>query len=383
MGEKKTRIHTSPSEPMREGRICSAASLHCHTHFSKEMLSFIPFYASQTPILAGYFEQAMKRYRQIHQREMDFGQAYWTPPVTPQQVIQEEARQIEELLGVPALVSITDHDEIEAGLRLRVLEGLSASPISLEWTVPYRHGFFHLGIHNLPVAEAREQEAALMRLTRRDPEAASLTDLLAMLNQNPGTLVVLNHPLWDIELIGEPEHRRCLRLFLEEHAQSLHALEINGFRKWPENQETIRLAADLGLPVVSGGDRHGCQPNTVLNLTRAASFEELVAEVRDDGHSEVLLLPGYQESMVMRVLESVAEVIRAYPDHPLNKQLWCDRIYFNLDGKEARPLSHYWPNGGPGWVRSALWILRVLGSKQLKPALRLALTREPVGGQIG
>ena len=383
MGEKKTRIHTHPTEPMRDGRISAAASLHCHTHFSKEMLSFIPFYASQTPILARYFEQAMKRYRQIHQREMDFGQAYWTPPVTPQQVIREEARQIEELLGVPALVSITDHDEIEAGLRLRVLEGLSSSPISLEWTVPYRHGFFHLGIHNLPVAEAREQKAALMRFTRRDPQAASLTDLLAMLNQNPGTLVVLNHPLWDIELIGEAEHRRCLRLFLEEHAQWLHALEINGFRRWPENLETIALASDLGLPVVSGGDRHGCQPNTVLNLTGAASFEELVAEVRDDGHSEVLLLPGYQESMIMRVLESVAEVIRAYPDHPLNKQLWCDRIYFNLDGKEARPLSHYWPNGGPGWVRSALWILRVLGSKQLKPALRLALTRKPVGGQIG
>lgn len=383
MGEKKTRIHTHPTEPMRDGRISAAASLHCHTHFSKEMLSFIPYYASQTPILARYFEQAMKRYRQIHQREMDFGQAYWTPPVTPQQVIREEARQIEELLGVPALVSITDHDEIEAGLRLRVLEGLSSSPISLEWTVPYRHGFFHLGIHNLPVAEAREQKAALMRFTRRDPQAASLTDLLAMLNQNPGTLVVLNHPLWDIELIGEAEHRRCLRLFLEEHAQWLHALEINGFRRWPENLETIALASDLGLPVVSGGDRHGCQPNTVLNLTGAASFEELVAEVRDDGHSEVLLLPGYQESMIMRVLESVAEVIRAYPDHPLNKQLWCDRIYFNLDGKEARPLSHYWPNGGPGWVRSALWILRVLGSKQLKPALRLALTRKPVGGQIG
>jgi hypothetical protein len=139
----------------------------------------------------------------------------------------------------------------------------------------------------------------------------------------------------------------------------------------------------LGLPVVSGGDRHGCQPNTVLNLTRAGSFEELVAEVRNDGHSEVLLLPGYQESMVMRILESVAEVIRTYPEHPLNKKLWCDRIYFNLDGREARPLSHYWPNGGPGWVRSALWILRLLGSKQLKPALRLALTRELVGEQIG
>jgi hypothetical protein len=383
MRKQKVRIHSSLKEMGRDASHRTAASLHCHTHFSREILSFIPYYASQTPILSGYFASALKRYREIHQREMDFGQAYWTPPVTPQQVIEAETRQIEKLLGLPALISITDHDEIEAGLRLQVFDHHSHSPISLEWTVPYRQGFFHLGIHNLPAGKAREQGAALMRYTRQEPGTESLRDLLAMLNENPGTLVVLNHPLWDIELIGEEAHRQCLRLFLEEHACWLHALEINGFRKWAENQETIQLAADLALPVVSGGDRHGCQPNTVLNLTQARSFDELVAEVRVDRYSEILLLPSYLDSMVMRILESVAEVIRTYPDHPLGRKQWCDRIYFNLDGHETKALSHYWPNGGPGWIRSALWILRCLGSKQLKPALRLALTQESIGERIG
>ena len=64
----------------------------------------------------------------------------------------------------------------------------------------------------------------------------------------------------------------------------MHALEINGFRTWEENRLTIELAREIGLPVVSGGDRHGCQPNTLLNISQSRSFEELVAEIRD-GHS--------------------------------------------------------------------------------------------------
>ncbi|MFM8395622.1 MAG: hypothetical protein ACKOB4_17035 [Acidobacteriota bacterium] len=134
------------------------------------------------------------------------------------------------------------------------------------------------------------------------------------------------------------------------------------------------------MPVVSGGDRHGCQPNTLLNLTRASSFAEMVAEIREDGYSEILVMPGYQESMLMRVFETVAEVIGHYPSHALGRELWSDRIFFALSAEtdEPRPLSHYWPNGGPAWVRTSLWLLRRLGSKQLKAALRLALAPERV-----
>jgi hypothetical protein len=375
----RTRIHLDRRNPISDG--CqAAASLHCHTHFSKEILSFIPYYATRVPLLASYFEAGLERYQKSHGRPLDFGQAWWTPPVTPRQVIEIETLQIEKELGLPAMVSITDHDEIEAGLLLQVLNTPHQHPISLEWTVPFESGFFHLGIHNLPREESNGITAELMKYTKGAADARNLAELLDWLNQSPSTLIVLNHPFWDIELIGGDEHRRCLRQFIAEHGRQLHALEINGFRKWRENKETIALGAEIGLPVVSGGDRHGCQPNTLLNLTRSHSFAEMVAEIRDDGYSEILVMPGYQESMVMRVFETVAEVIGHYPGHGLGRELWSDRIFFALGGEadEPRPLSHYWPNGGPGWVQTSLWLLRRLGSKQLKAALRLALAPERI-----
>ncbi len=38
--------------------------------------------------------------------------------------------------------------------------------------------------------------------------------------------------------------------------------------------------ADVETPVISGGDRHGCEPNGVINLTAARTFSEFAQEVR-------------------------------------------------------------------------------------------------------
>ncbi|MFZ4794364.1 MAG: PHP domain-containing protein, partial [Blastocatellia bacterium] len=330
------------------------------------------------PVLSGYFSQALVKYRAAHGRDLDFSRAYWTPPVTPRQVIDVETLQIEKELGLPALVSITDHDDIEAGLLLQVLDTPKQYPISMEWTVPFGGGYFHLGLHNLPRENAVELAAELAKYTNQSADSRTLTELLEVLNESPSTLIVLNHPFWDIELIGGDDHLNCLRSFIASHRDQLHALEINGFRTWKENQQTIQLADELGLPLVSGGDRHGCQPNSILNLTRARSFDDLVGEIREDGHSDIVIMPGYRESIVTRLFESVAEVIGNYPGHALGRSRWSDRIYIDLDGTESLPLGTHWPNGGPGWVRLSLWLLRRLGSKQLKPALRLALGSERV-----
>jgi hypothetical protein len=378
MRRKQTQIHLHGSGSKRIDGCEAAASLHCHTHFSKEILTFIPYYASRVPLLSGYFSQALVRYRAAHGRDLDFSRAYWTPPVTPRQVIDVETLQIEKELGLPALVSITDHDDIEAGLLLQVLDTPKQYPISMEWTVPFGGGYFHLGLHNLPRENAVELAAELAKYTNQSADSRTLTELLEVLNESPSTLIVLNHPFWDIELIGGDDHLNCLRSFIASHRDQLHALEINGFRTWKENQQTIQLADELGLPLVSGGDRHGCQPNSILNLTRARSFDDLVGEIREDGHSDIVIMPGYRESIVTRLFESVAEVIGNYPGHALGRSRWSDRIYIDLDGTESLPLGTHWPNGGPGWVRLSLWLLRRLGSKQLKPALRLALGSERV-----
>lgn len=382
----RTKLHLHPEGKAGAYSSHTAASLHCHTHFSKEVLTFIPYYASRVPVVADYFRQALEQYEKSHGTGLDFSRAWWTPPVTPRQVIDIETQQIEQKLGLRALVSITDHDDIEAGLLMQVLDTPLRHPISMEWTVPYGSGFFHLGVHNLPREEASAITSELLKYTNGHPEARCLVELLDLLNQYESTLLVLNHPFWDIELIGEEEHRRCLREFMSEHGSRIHALEINGFRRWRENELTIALATEVGLPIVSGGDRHGCQPNTLLNLTKASCFEQLVAEIRDDAYSEIVIMPEYRESMVMRIFEIVAEVIGHYPEHVLGRSHWSDRVFFAFDHSVtrevesvARPLSHYWPNGGPGWVKGSLWLLRRLGSKQLKAALRRARAPQRMG----
>jgi hypothetical protein len=359
----------------------AGASLHCHTNFSKELLTFIPHYAAMIPVISRLFKAEMDRYLTLHGRTVDFNRAYWTPPVSPRQVLEVETLQIESRLGLPAFVSITDHDDIEASLRLQVIDSGRRIPISLEWTVPYGEGFFHLGVHNLPQEFAAEIHRELMRYTDQAQDAMMLGDLLVLLNEAPETLVVLNHPLWDIEFIGAERHQACLKAFLVEHGEWIHAFEINGFRSWRENRAVMNLAEGFGYPVVTGGDRHGCQANTLLNLTRAATFADFVTEVREDQHSEVLLLPEYRDSRVARTIQVAADVLRDYPQHlgrALGDECWRDRVFVDIgDGRGSRSLTWHWPNGGPSWVRLSLWVLRILGTR-LQPALRLALAGEEV-----
>ncbi|MGH9938493.1 MAG: PHP domain-containing protein, partial [Blastocatellia bacterium] len=294
----------------------TAVSLHCHTNHSRELLTFIPHYAKRIPILSRFYRREMDRYPVVYGKTIDFSRAWWTPPLTARQVFEMETLEVESRLGLPAIVSITDHDEIAAGLWLQAFDSQGRIPVSVEWTAPYGKGFFHLGVHNLPPDRASEVMREMSAYTQQAEPRMELRDLLAWINEFPETLVVLNHPLWDIEFIGAQQHAVALGVFLGEHKTLIHALEVNGFRSWRENKAVMAMAKDFGLPVVSGGDRHGCRSNTVLNLTRAASFAEFVAEVREDGRSDVLLMPEYRESRVLRTLEVVADVLRHYPNHP-------------------------------------------------------------------
>jgi len=356
----------------------AAVSMHCHTNHSRESLTFIPHYARRIPVVSRFYKSEMKRYGE----KIDFGRAWWTPPVTARQVFEMETLEIESRLGLPAIVSITDHDDIAAGLWLQSLDSQGRIPISVEWTVPFGRGYFHLGVHNLPPDRASELMREMSAYTqiggqsRPHTGARDLLALLTWINEFPETLVVLNHPLWDMEFIGGQQHAVALGSFLGEHKDWIHALEINGFRPWRENKAVMATAKDFGLSVVTGGDRHGCRSNTMLNLTRAASFDEFVAELREDGRSDLLLMPEYRESRVLRTFEVVADVLRHYPNHPHGQFLWTNRVFINFEDKGARPLSDYWKRGGPAWVRLALWGLRAMGSQSVKPALRMALSRE-------
>lgn len=339
------------------------------------MLDFIPHYAEKLPIISFFWHRERDSYLEREGKGIDFSTAYWSPPLSPQGVFDIEKKQIEDA-NLNGIVSLTDHDSIEAGLAVNQNESSMNAPISMEWTVPFEYGFFHVGVHNLPRDRSAELTETLLDFTFNEANHndAKLAEMFALLNEIPGVLVVLNHPLWDIEIVGKERHKALLDDFLSRHLRWIHAFEVNGFRSWSENKGVIDLAESLGVPLVTGGDRHGCKPNTVINVTNASTFEEFADEVRTDKRSEVVLMPAYEQPLHSRQLESFSEILSHYPHFRIGRQKWFDRVFFDTgDGNGVRSLSsHGWERGGPLWLRLAIVTLGIMGSPAIRPFFRLA-----------
>jgi hypothetical protein len=140
-------------------------------------------------------------------------------------------------------------------------------------------------------------------------------------------LIILNHPLWDEKGIGVENHTAVLRQLLERHASSIHALELNGLRSRQENRKVIAIGRDAGFPVVSGGDRHGREPNAILNLTRGHTLSEFVQEVRYERLSHVVFMSQYRLPLKLRILRTVIDSLRDYPENPEGRKSWTDRVF--------------------------------------------------------
>jgi hypothetical protein len=354
-------------------RFQAAVSLHSHTLHSHERLDFVYRIARHFPPLRFALEQGETRYRSIHGCALDLTRAWWTPPLAPHHAWLLEARRIQNHFGLNAFVSLTDHDDIQAPLALRVLEECRNSPISVEWTVPYEHTFFHLGVHNLDAERAWGVLRDLSIFTA-DPRPGLLLDLLGYLNARPETLLILNHPHWDEKGIGEAEHRASARRFMTAHSGFIHALELNGLRPWKENRGIFQLAAMFGKPLISGGDRHALEPNATLNLTNASTFAEFVEEIRE-GSSDVLVTNQYLEPFPTRILQSLQDVLGHHENHALGWRRWSDRVFYACDDGAARSLAQLWKQGEPLAVRVFLQALRLLRHPHMKHAFRLAFTR--------
>lgn len=364
-------LHFHWRDPRVARQFRTGVSLHSHTMHSEENMAFLPRYAHRIPGVSQTIRRHEAAFRSYYGKELDYSRAWWTPPLPAPDAEALERRQIEALLGLPALVSLTDHDSITAGLNLHLTSPLSEIPISTEWTVPLEASFIHLGIHNLPPADATAWMDHFRAWTAA-PALDRLAEILAALHALPGVLIVFNHPLWDEGLAGREIHRLMVRRFLDRFAAFIHALELNGLRPWSENREVIALAAARSLPVISGGDRHGREPNANVNLTQAATFAEFVEEVRRDGRSQVLFLPQYHGSLKLRCLETMADTLRDYPEYPGRVQ-WSDRIYFRQEDGNVATLSTLWRGAGPGIVRNFVTLLRVLESRRVRATLRQAL----------
>lgn len=353
-------------------KFTTAVSLHGHTNRSKESLYFIGQFTDQHRLLRWALAHLDRKSQRASEVKIDFWSAYWTPPLPPIQAFTIERRQIEHQLGMRSLISLTDHDNIEAALLLRVVPEARRIPVSLEWSVPFGGTVFHLGVHNLPTAEASVWLQRMADYTA-EPRGSLLRELLAGLSSIPQVLLVFNHPLWDLPKVGKAQHRRAMTELLSLANPFLHAFELGGLRGWKENQEVIDLARAYRHPVVAGGDRHGCEPSALLNLTNAASFSEFVEEVRQ-GHSDVLAMPQYADCTSLRVYHGVLDVIRYYPDHPLGARNWDERVYHPDSEGKPRALSMLWEKP-PKFVTGILEALRMGEFEPVRRAMRFAFSR--------
>ncbi len=340
----------------------TAVSLHAHTHHSKEVLIHVEDRIRRFPVASAVYQRESRAYATRHGEPPDFSKGWWSPPLSPMEVYQSEARHIREHFGIAALISITDHDTVSAADELRPHHPRERAPLSLEWSVPFESAIFHVGVHNLP--DDPELLDALADYTRT-ASPSRLATLLADLDADRRILVVLNHPLWDLASLGKRAHAHVLSRFLSEHGHRLHALEVNGYRTWRENLAVGSIAQDRGLAVVSGGDRHGRAPNAIVNLTNAATFDDFVHEVRTEATSQMVTMPVYGRRLVARRLAVAADVLRASSDGTTRRS-WTDRVSCESDGA-VTSLSCVWPDGGPFWVRTAVRVFHLLTSRPMMP----------------
>jgi hypothetical protein len=350
----------------------SGVSLHSHTNQSQETLDFLANFGNQYPVMRPLLARLERRSEERHGVRINYAASYWTPPMTPKLAFDLECKQIEKLDLAP-MVSITDHDNISAPMLLRTVPSARRIPVSVEWSAPYgAMQSFHLGVHNLPSDKATKWMEIFTDLTAH-PSDARLTEVLAALDKEPNVLVVFNHPMWDLYMIGREKHEFLVNEFLQKNGAFIHALELNGLRNWDENRKVRRLAEQWNMLLISGGDRHGVEPNANVNLTSAGSFTEFVHEIRRQKISNVLFMPQYAEPWKHRILQSAVDAIRHYPEFPQGSRTWDERVYHPDRNGVVRPLSELWPNGAPPRIMTALiGMVQMMGRGLVSGGLRYA-----------
>lgn len=366
----RSRLRLQWNQTPEGRRFRTGVSLHSHTLYSRESLDFIYRAARHARILAAAMRHGEQCYRERHGTEMDLTRAWWTPPLGPHQAWQLEANQIAQL-DLDALVSLTDHDQIAAGVSLQVLYECRGAPISTEWTVPFGPTFFHLGVHNLAPDLARPSYMA-MEAYRRHPREPELGAILAALAAHPETLVVFNHPLWDEKGIGREAHAQAAQDFLRRYAPFLHALELNGLRPWSENRAVIALAELAGKPLISGGDRHVLEPNAVINVSNAGTFAEFAEEIRS-GWSDVLILHHYREPHGLRIVQNMFDVLTTQEEHANGWKLWSDRVFYACDDGVVRSLTDLFSQRTPAAISVFVSVMQFCGAPHVRRLLRGSL----------
>lgn len=384
--QPKTEITSSwkdgaAAEPYRTG-----VSLHSHTSCSEESLKFVHMFVRMLPGASWVVRRYERACQKRHGLTLDFERAFWRPPLLPRMAFDLEAGQIRGL-GLEPLVSITDHDTIEAPMLLRTVPSARHIPVSVEWSAPFGDTELHLGIHNLPSSDGSAwmkrfaeytAEALAARCCEEEYGAgleridARLIAILRELDAIPGVLIVFNHPVWDLHEVGEASHRREVVRFIAAAQDAIHAVELNGLRHAKENREVMRLARETGHLMISGGDRHGLEPNANVNLTNARNFREFVDEIRIERRSHVLFMPQYAKPWEGRILQSTLNAVTDFPEFIEGWQRWDERAFHPDAHGNMRPLKELWERA-PWPLRMAIETVKLGRSEVLRNGLSAAL----------
>ncbi|MDE1163580.1 MAG: hypothetical protein PW792_16775 [Acidobacteriaceae bacterium] len=381
--QPRVTITTSWNDPDAVSHYATGVSLHGHTSFSEETLDFVHSACAWIPGLRPVLAHYERISRDRHGIQLNFERANWRPPLQPRMAYELEARQISSLWLTP-LVSLTDHDSMDAPLLLRTLPSARHIPMSTEWSVPFGKTVFHLGIHNVPSRKASAWMQRMASFTaaaneaRRNnaPHAHLDCELLAMLrelHEIDQVLLVLNHPAWDLHKVGETLHMSETVRFLSLAKNTIHALELNGLRHAQENRKIGLLARELGYLVISGGDRHGLEANANVNLSSASSFTEFVEEIRIDRVSHVHFMPQYREPWEQRIVASTLDAVTDFPQFMPGWQRWDERVFHPDSNGVMRPVSELWPQGqAPLGLRAAISFVRLGKMRAMCAPIRLA-----------
>jgi hypothetical protein len=122
--------------------------------------------------------------------------------------------------------------------------------------------------------------------------------------------------------------------------------------------------------LISGGDRHGCEPNANLNLTRAEDFEEFISEIRNERSSTVLFMPQYEEPMGLRLYQNFLDIIREYPEYPEGQRKWDERTFHPNHEGILVPVCKLWPNGTPSMFRKLFGAALLFEHRQVRETMR-------------
>jgi len=384
----KTQITSRWKDSAAVERYRTGVSLHSHTSCSEESLKFVHMFVKMLPAAGVVLRRYERRCKENYGLTLDFERAFWRPPMLPKMAFELEAGQISRL-GLEPLVSITDHDTIEAPMLLRTVPSARHIPVSVEWSAPFGDTEFHLGVHNLPSADGPEWMRRFAEFTREAEAAreceeefgsrvevmdARLIKMVRELDATPGVLVVFNHPVWDLHKVGDAVHRREVLRFIAVLGRSIHALELNGLRHAKENREVVRLARETGHLMISGGDRHGLEPNANVNLTNARNFREFVDEVRIDRRSHVLFMNQYAKPWEGRILQSTLNAVTDFPEFIEGWQRWDERAFHpDIDGN-LRTMKELWVEERAPWpLRMAIQVVRLGHSEVFRNGLSAAI----------